>query len=91
HFAVALYYRPGQTPLPLIHCKGEDADALALIERARRAKIPVVQSIWLARTLYKVKTGKYIPRPTLLDVAHIYQVIRQLDEVTDEIIQLEER
>ncbi|MGY2283420.1 type III secretion system export apparatus subunit SctU [Pseudomonas gingeri] len=90
HFAVALYYRPGQTPLPLIHCKGEDDDALALIERARRAKIPVVQSVWLARTLYKVRTGKYIPRPTLLDVAHIYQVIRQLDEVTDEIIQLEE-
>ncbi len=90
HFAVALYYRPGQTPLPLIHCKGEDAEALALIERARRAKIPVVQSVWLARTLYKVRTGKYIPRPTLLDVAHIYQVIRQLDEVTEDIIQLEE-
>lgn len=90
HFAVALYYRPGQTPLPLIHCKGEDEDALALIERAKRAKIPIVQSVWLARTLYKVRTGRHIPRPTLLDVAHIYQVIRQLDEITDEIIQLED-
>lgn len=35
HYAVALYYRPGQTPLPLIHCKGEDDDALALIDRAK--------------------------------------------------------
>ncbi|QHF02102.1 MULTISPECIES: type III secretion system export apparatus subunit SctU [Pseudomonas syringae group] len=89
HYAVALYYRPGETPLPLIHCKGEDEDALALIARAKKAGIPVVQSIWLARTLYRVNVGKYIPRPTLLAVGHIYKVIRQLDEVTDEVIQIE--
>jgi type III secretion protein U len=89
HYAVALYYRPGETPLPMIHCKGEDEDALALIARAKKAKIPVVQSIWLARTLYKVKAGKYIPRPTLLAVAHIYQVVRQLEEVTEDVIQVE--
>ncbi|WLG46825.1 type III secretion system export apparatus subunit SctU [Pseudomonas sp. FP1740] len=90
HYAVALYYRPGQTPLPLIHCKGEDDDALSLIAQAKKAGIPVVQSIWLARTLYKVKAGKYIPRPTLLAVAHIYQIVRQLEEVTDEVIRIEE-
>ncbi|ANF89265.1 Type III secretion system protein (plasmid) [Pseudomonas antarctica] len=90
HYAVALYYRPGQTPLPVIHCKGEDEDALALIKRAQKAKIPVVQCVWLARALYKVRTGRHIPRPTLLEVAHIYQVIKQLDEVTADIIQLEE-
>lgn len=90
HYAVALYYRPGETPLPMIHCKGEDADALALIERAKKAGIPVVQSIWLARTLYKVKTGKYIPRPTLLTVAHIYKVVRQLDEITGEVIRIDD-
>jgi type III secretion protein U len=89
HYAVALFYRPGETPLPRIHCKGEDDEALALIERAKRAKVPVVQSIWLARTLYKVAEGRYIPRPTLQAVAHIYQVVKQLDEVTDEVIQLE--
>lgn len=91
HYAVALYYRPGQTPLPLIHCKGEDDDALSLIAQAKKAGIPVVQSIWLARTLYKVKAGKYIPRPTLLAVAHIYQIVRQLEEVTDEVIRIEEQ
>lgn len=63
HYAVALYYRPGETPLPLIHCKGEDEEALALIARAKKAGIPVVQSIWLTRTLYRAKVGKYIPRP----------------------------
>lgn len=90
HYAVALYYCPGETPLPRIHCKGEDADALALIARAKKAGIPVVQNIWLARTLYKVKPGKYIPRPTLLAVAHIYKVVRQLDEVTDEVIRIDD-
>lgn len=90
HYAVALYYRPGETPLPMIHCKGQDDEALALIERARQAGIPVVQNIWLARTLYKVKTGRYIPRTTLLIVAHIYQVIRQLDEVTEEVIRIDD-
>lgn len=90
HYAVALYYRPGETPLPRIHCKGEDEDALALIARAKKAGIPVVQSIWLARTLYKVKSGKYIPRPTLLAVAHIYKMVRQLEEVTDEVIRIDD-
>ncbi len=89
HFAVALYYRPGQTPLPLIHCKGQDEEALALIQRAHRGKIPVVQCVWLARALFKVNTGRHIPRQTLLDVAHIYQVIRQLDEVSEAIIRVE--
>jgi type III secretion protein U len=88
HFAVALYYRPGDTPLPRIHCKGEDDEALDLIARAKKAQIPVVQSIWLARTLYKVGTGRYIPRPTLMAVANIYQIVKQLDEVTDDIIQV---
>ncbi|RMP29017.1 type III secretion system export apparatus subunit SctU [Pseudomonas coronafaciens] len=91
HYAVALYYRPGETPLPMIHCKGEDDEALALIERAKKAGIPVVQNIWLARTLYKVKPGKYIPRPTLLIVAHIYKVVRQLDEITGEVIRIDDQ
>lgn len=88
HFAVALFYRPGKTPLPLIHCKGLDEDALELIERAHKAKVPVVQCVWLARLLYKTDTGRHIPRQTLQAVAQIYQVIKQLDEVTDEVIQM---
>ncbi len=90
HYAVALYYRPGKTPLPLIHCKGEDDDALELIARAKRARVPVVQSIWLARTLYKINTGRYIPRPTLEMVAHIYQLVKQLDEIGEEIIRTDD-
>ncbi|RML63878.1 Type III secretion protein HrcU, partial [Pseudomonas syringae pv. maculicola] len=68
----------------------EDEDALALIAQAKKAGIPVVQSIWLARTLYKVNVGKYIPRPTLLAVGHIYKVVRQLEEITDEVIRIDD-
>jgi type III secretion protein U len=61
-----------------------------LIARAKKAGIPVVQSIWLARTLYKVKAGKYIPRTTLLAVANIYQIVRQLEDVPDEVIRIDD-
>lgn len=90
HYAVALFYRPGKTPLPLIHCKGEDKNALELIARAKRARVPVVQSVWLARTLYKVNTGRYIPRPTLEMVAHLYQLVKQLDDSSEDVIRADD-
>lgn len=80
HYAVALYYKPGTTPLPRIHCKQLDEGALALIEQAKRDRVAVVQCIWLARTLYRVPEGRFIPRDTLQAVAQIYSVIRQLDD-----------
>lgn len=80
HFAVGLYYHAETTPLPRIVCKGMDDDALALIEEAKARNIPVIRFVWLARTLYREDTGRYIPRETLRYVARIYQVIRELDE-----------
>ncbi|BAP46070.1 type III secretion system export apparatus subunit SctU [Pseudomonas sp. LJDD11] len=80
HFAVALYYRPEKTPLPRILCKGQDADARELIERARKAGVPVVRFVWLARTLYREQVGQFIPRPTLQAVAQVYRLLRELDE-----------
>ncbi|MCX4063524.1 type III secretion system export apparatus subunit SctU [Pseudomonas rhodesiae] len=80
HFAVALYYRPGKTPLPLLVSKGTDADARQLIARAKAAEVPVIQCVWLARTLYKNKLGASIPRETLQAVALIYRTLRELDD-----------
>lgn len=80
HFAVALYYRPGQTPLPMLVEKGTDAQARELIARAKRADIPVIQCVWLARTLYTHKLGANIPRDTLQAVAFIYRTLRELDD-----------
>ncbi|AHF67071.1 type III secretion system export apparatus subunit SctU [Pseudomonas cichorii] len=80
HFAVALFYRPEQTPLPRIICKGRDADARELIERARKAGVPVVRFVWLARTLYRENVGQFIPRATLQAVAQVYRLLREIDE-----------
>jgi flagellar biosynthetic protein FlhB len=52
HFAVALYYMPGETPTPLILARGTDAMARRIIDRARRAGVPVLPIPPLARALY---------------------------------------
>ena len=91
HFAVALYYRPGKTPLPLLVDKGTDANARQLIARAKAADIPVIQCVWLARTLYTKKLGENIPRETLQAVAVIYRTLRELDDAAKrETLQLPE-
>ncbi len=91
HFAVALYYRAGVTPLPLLVSKGTDADARQLIRQAKAAEVPVIQCVWLARTLYTQKLGASIPRETLQAVALIYRTLRELDDETKrETLQLPE-
>ena len=80
HFAVALYYRPGKTPLPLLISKGTDAEARTLIVRAKAADVPVIQCVWLARMLYTKQLGASIPRETLQAVALIYRTLRELDD-----------
>ncbi|ONH54938.1 type III secretion protein U [Pseudomonas cedrina] len=95
HFAVALYYRPGKTPLPLLVSKGTDDEARKLIRRAKAADVPVIQCVWLARTLYTKKLGASIPRETLQAVALIYRTLRELDDEakreTLELPELEQR
>ncbi|AIZ34279.1 type III secretion system export apparatus subunit SctU [Pseudomonas sp. K1(2024)] len=91
HFAVALRYRPEDAALPQLIVKGVDAEARALIERAKAARVPVIQCIWLARTIYREDVGAFIPRETLQAVAHIYRVLRELDdEAKDEVIEIPE-
>jgi type III secretion protein U len=80
HFAVALYYRPGKTSLPMLVSKGTDDEARKLIRRAKAADVPVIQCVWLARTLYTRKLGASIPRETLQAVALIYRTLRELDD-----------
>lgn len=95
HFAVALYYRPPETPLPVVIGKGADAQAREMIARARAADVPVIQSVWLARTLYRENIGGCISRETLQTVALIYRTLRELDDderrETIELAALEQR
>ena len=80
HFAVALYYRPPQTPLPILVAKGADAPARRMIERAKAADVPVIQCVWLTRTLFQAELGQCIGRDTLQAVALVYRTLRELDD-----------
>lgn len=51
-----------------------------MIARAHQAGVPVIRFIWLARTLYRIPEGHYIPRDTLKPVAQVYKVLRQLEK-----------
>ncbi|VUD40253.1 Yop proteins translocation protein U [Thalassocella blandensis] len=84
HFAVALYYREGETPLPKILCKGHDDKAREIISCAKKHDKPVIRYVWLARTLY-AHDGVYIPRKTMPGVIAIYQAIKPLMEDNDDL------
>lgn len=81
HYAVALHYRPGDTPLPQILEHGEDDDAKALIQYAHENRVPVIRCVWLARRLVTLEPGSFIPRDSLKTVAEIYHVLHELEEV----------
>jgi type III secretion protein U len=63
-----------------------------LIEEAQRKKRPVIRFIWLTRTLWRTtREGAYIPRETLNAVAHVYRLLRELeDHYLDEVIEIRE-
>lgn len=92
HFAVGLYYRAGETPLPRLLFKAEGLDAQDIIEEAKKRQMPVIRFVWLTRTLFRtVNEGDYIPRETLKAVAQVYRLLKELeDQQLDEVLEIEE-
>jgi type III secretion protein U len=85
HFAVALEYKPGKTPLPIIRAKGMDKNAHEIIEIAKENNVPVIRYVSLARHMYRVgKVGKYIPRDCLSQMAAVFIAIREINEEGDD-------
>lgn len=90
HYAVALHYQPGETPLPMVLYHGQDNDAKAIIRQAHKDQIPVIRFVWLARRLVTMEPGSFIPRDSLKAVAEIYKILQELDEtITGEVIQMD--
>lgn len=52
HYAVALRYEPGITPLPLVVAKGAGYYAANILNVAEREDVPVIENITLARGLH---------------------------------------
>lgn len=92
HFAVGLYYRPGETPLPRLLYKAEGYEAQEIIEEAKNLQMPVIRFVWLTRTLFRtVEEGEYIPRETLKAVAQVYRLLKEIeDQHIDEVLEIEE-
>jgi flagellar biosynthetic protein FlhB len=90
HFAVALRYRSGQDDAPRIVAMGRDRMAAQVIERAKKAGVPVLRLPPLARALYftgdigtPIHEGLYTAVATIL--AHIWRVEKGQREETPDI------
>ncbi|WP_294641450.1 type III secretion system export apparatus subunit SctU [uncultured Aureimonas sp.] len=62
HFAVVIDYRPGETPLPMVTAKGQNAIAAYLRREAEEAGVPVFRNQVLARALF-AEADLYAPVP----------------------------
>jgi len=76
HYAVALRYVPGETPVPVCVAKGIDALALKIKEVALAHNIAVIEDPPLARALYAtMEIDETIPREHFEAVAKIIGMI----------------
>jgi type III secretion protein U len=80
HYAVALDYEEGKTPLPIILAKGEGLLAQRMIAVAKEEGIPIMQQAPLARALYQDGTeNSYIPPDLIGPVAEVLRWLKTLE------------
>jgi type III secretion protein U len=79
HIAVALYYRLGETDLPVVVAKGEGELARAIRKIAEEEGIPIVHDVDLARRLRThAPVDQYIPEELIEPVAAVLRWARDL-------------
>jgi type III secretion protein U len=79
HLAMAIRYRPGQDPLPVLLAKGEGVLARLMVKAAREAGVPILENVPLAWDLMRRGTvAQYIPQDLIVPVAEVLRVIRGL-------------
>lgn len=79
HIAIALYYEPGETPVPIVTAKGEDDMALRMREEAEKAGVPILRNVPLARDLnQRAMLDEYVPSDTFEAIA---EILRWADQV----------
>lgn len=81
HFAVGLYFKMGETPLPKITVKGTDKSAQQIIKIAEKAGVPIFQDPELAQSLYrKALDNDFVPSDLLPSVAAVLRWVYQLQD-----------
>ncbi len=80
HYAIAIDYEKGITPLPIVLMKGKGPLALAMIDFAKEEGIPIMRNVPLARSLYaKADEDAYIPSEFIAPVAEVLRWVQSLD------------
>ncbi|MEP7042828.1 MAG: type III secretion system export apparatus subunit SctU [Dokdonella sp.] len=84
HLAVALYYEPGETELPMVIAKGEDYEAKLIREAAEEAGVPIMRNVELARGLYeRTELDDYLPAEFFEAVAELLRWAESVRESRD--------
>jgi type III secretion protein U len=79
HIAVAVYYRQGETPLPVVTAMGTDLVAKRMIEAASAAGVPVMQNVPLAHALLEsASLDEYIPSELIEPFAEVLRALRDI-------------
>jgi type III secretion protein U len=81
HYAVALYYESGVTPLPVVVAKGFDAEAQRIREIADAHRVPIVGNPPLARSLFKLKLDDPVPEEMFEAVAAVLRWVAILKTI----------
>jgi type III secretion protein U len=82
HYAVALRYEAGETPLPIIVAKGMDAEAMRIRAIAEKAGVPIVGNPPLARALHKLELDDPIPEELFEAVATVLRWVGYLKSLS---------
>ncbi|HEY0232122.1 MAG TPA: type III secretion system export apparatus subunit SctU [Dokdonella sp.] len=84
HLAIALYYEPGETELPMVVAKGEDYEAKLIREAAEEAGVPIMRNVELARGLYeRAELDDYLPAEFFEAVAELLRWAESVREHRD--------
>ena len=79
HIAIAIQYDRENMFAPKVVAKGADLIALKIREIAKEARVPIVENVPLARTLYKsVKLNQAIPRALYQAVAEVLAYVYRM-------------
>lgn len=81
HYAVAVRYEPGETPLPIVVAKGMDAEAMRIRGLAEQHGVPIVGNPPLARALHTLEIDEPIPEHLFEAVAAVMrwvQVVKKM-------------
>lgn len=81
HYAVALKYDRAVADAPIVVAKGAGVLAQRIRDIAQEHQVPLVEDVWLARTLYKdVEPGQTIPVQLFQAVADVLAFVYTLRE-----------